>query len=140
MAPGGAIVEIGSYRGKSAIVLASAAAAASSVAAIDPHAGNDRGPQQIHGTVEEGQGDHDVFTANLQRRRRAPIGCATCGPSPHDALGDVEGTIDLLYIDGAHRYQPARDDIARLGSAGRAGRHAADPRLVQLDRRHAGAC
>ncbi len=28
------------------------------------------------------------------------------------ALGDVDGPIDLLYIDGAHRYTPAKDDIS----------------------------
>ena len=63
--PGGAIVEIGSYRGKSAIVLASAAPDGVSVTAIDPHAGNDRGPQQIHGHVDEGEADHAAFLANL---------------------------------------------------------------------------
>jgi pimeloyl-ACP methyl ester carboxylesterase len=51
--PGGTIAEIGSYRGKSAIVMASAAADGVMVTAIDPHAGNDRGPQQIHGTADE---------------------------------------------------------------------------------------
>jgi len=28
-----------------------------------------------------------------------------------EALGDVKGDVDLLYIDGAHRYRFARDDI-----------------------------
>jgi predicted O-methyltransferase YrrM len=43
--PGGTIVEIGSFQGRSTIVLASAAAEGVEVVAIDPHAGNDRGPQ-----------------------------------------------------------------------------------------------
>jgi predicted O-methyltransferase YrrM len=115
VAPGGAIVEIGSYRGKSAVVMASAAAPGVTVTAIDPHAGNDRGPQQIHGTADDGQSDHDVFVANLQaagvtdrvRHVRA---------FSHDALDDVAGTVDLLYIDGAHRVLPARDDIVRWGA------------------------
>jgi hypothetical protein len=38
------------------------------------------------------------------------------------ALGEVDGSIDVLYIDGAHRYAPAREDIrdwgARVGSGG----------------------
>jgi Methyltransferase domain len=32
-----------------------------------------------------------------------------------DALGEVEGEIALLYVDGAHRYGPARADIERWG-------------------------
>ena len=41
------IVEIGSYQGRSAIVFGRAAAEGVEVIAVDPHAGNDRGPQQI---------------------------------------------------------------------------------------------
>ena len=63
--PGGQIVEIGSYRGRSAIVLARSATDGVKVIAIDPHAGNDRGPQQITGTVDEGQADNNAFVANL---------------------------------------------------------------------------
>ena len=33
-----------------------------------------------------------------------------------DALGDVDGHLALLYVDGAHRFAPARDDIARWGA------------------------
>src|SRR5688572_24023552 len=61
------IVEIGSYRGRSAVVLATAAPSGIQIVAIDPHAGNDRGPQQIHGTTAEGQGDHEAFVRNLER-------------------------------------------------------------------------
>jgi hypothetical protein len=32
------------------------------------------------------------------------------------ALADVPGTIELLYIDGAHRYGPASADIERWGA------------------------
>ena len=113
--PGSRVVEIGSYRGRSAIVLALAAPDGVEVVAIDPHAGNDRGPQQIVGAPEEGQGDHEVFLANLRaagvsdrvRHVRRPSG---------EALGDVDDPIDLLYIDGAHRYGPALDDIRRWGA------------------------
>jgi hypothetical protein len=38
-----------------------------------------------------------------------------------DALGEVTGPIDLLYIDGAHRYGPARADIGRWGARVRPG-------------------
>ena len=33
-----------------------------------------------------------------------------------EAHADVDGSIDLLYVDGAHRYGPARDDIAAWGA------------------------
>ena len=33
-----------------------------------------------------------------------------------DALAAVEGTVDVLYIDGAHRYAPARADIVSWGA------------------------
>jgi predicted O-methyltransferase YrrM len=42
----GAIVEIGSFRGRSTIVLATAADPSVQVVAADPRAGNDRGPQE----------------------------------------------------------------------------------------------
>src|SRR4051794_29450787 len=65
VAAGGRIVEIGSFRGRSTIVLATAAADAVEVVAIDPHAGNDRGPQEIAGYEDEAEQDHEVFHKNL---------------------------------------------------------------------------
>jgi hypothetical protein len=115
VASGGQIVEIGSYRGRSAIVLARAAGGRASVVAIDPHAGNDRGPQQIHGTVDEGETDHQAFLANLARAGVSDRIRHVRRPS--QATGtDVAGPIDMLYIDGAHRYGPARDDIRDWGA------------------------
>lgn len=119
--PPARIVEIGSYRGRSAIVLARAAADGIEVNAIDPHAGNDRGPQQIEGTFEEGQSDHEKFLANLERGGVRERVTHVRLPSS-EAHAAVTGEIDLLYVDGAHRYGPARDDIrdwgARVASGG----------------------
>jgi SAM-dependent methyltransferase len=118
--PGGRIVEIGSFRGRSAIVLARAVGGSAEVVAIDPHAGNDRGPQEIHGSVDEGETDNQAFRANLER-------AGVTGAVRHvrrasqDALGDVDGELDLLYVDGAHRLRPAMDDIARWGARVRPG-------------------
>ncbi len=112
--PPATVVEIGSYRGRSAIVLSSAAAEGVEVVAIDPHGGNDRGPQQIKAVPEEGQRDHEAFNANLEAAGVADRVRHVRRPS-QEALDAVEGPIDLLYIDGAHRYAPARDDIRRWG-------------------------
>ena len=114
LSPPARIVEIGSFRGRSAIVFATAAPEGVEVVAIDPHAGNDRGPQQIHGTEAEGDSDHAAFVANLERTGAAGRVRHVRLPS-QDAFGAVEGTVDLLYVDGAHRYRPARDDIVRWG-------------------------
>jgi hypothetical protein len=113
--PGGQVVEIGSYRGRSAIVLARAAGDGVPVIAVDPHAGNDRGPQQIEGTPDEGQADHDAFTANLARAGVTDRVRHVRLPSS-DAHRAVEGEVSLLYVDGAHRYGPARDDIRDWGA------------------------
>ncbi len=117
---GGRIVEIGSFRGRSTIVLASAAPDGAEIVAIDPHAGNDRGPQEIDGYADAANVDHDVFNANLAdagvsdrvRHVRALSDAA------HDAVHDP---IDVLYIDGAHRFAPARADIVDWGARVRPG-------------------
>jgi predicted O-methyltransferase YrrM len=113
--PGGTIVEIGSYRGRSAIVLATAAHDGVEVVAIDPHAGNDRGPQEIHGTSADGEADHRAFGDNLRRAGVDDRVRHVRRPS-QDALDAVDRPVDLLYVDGAHRYAPARADLERWGA------------------------
>ena len=112
--PGDTVVEIGSFRGRSTIVLAGAAPDGVQIVAIDPHAGNDRGPQEIDGFQAAAATDHEVFNANLaaagvaQRVRhvRAFSDAAHAG---------VQGEVAVLYVDGAHRYSPARTDIREWG-------------------------
>jgi predicted O-methyltransferase YrrM len=116
----GRIVEIGSFRGRSTIVLATAAAEGVEVVAIDPHAGNDRGPQEIEGFEDEAEQDHKVFHANLEAAG-VDERVRHVRKFSDDALGEVNGPIDLLYIDGAHRYGPARADIRRWGARVRPG-------------------
>jgi predicted O-methyltransferase YrrM len=113
--PGDQIVEIGSFRGRSTIVLAGAAHDGVAVVAIDPHAGNDRGPQEICGFEQQAAGDHEVFNANLvaagvaDRVRHV----REFSDKAHDS---VPGSIAVLFIDGAHRYAPARADIHQWGA------------------------
>ncbi len=110
----GLIVEIGSFRGRSTIVLATASDPSVRVVAIDPHAGNDRGPQEIDGFVEEAADDNTVFNTNL-----ADAGVAERVEHIREfsdtAFGMVDGPVDVLYIDGAHRYAPALADIQSWG-------------------------
>jgi predicted O-methyltransferase YrrM len=113
--PTGRIVEIGSFRGRSMIAIARSAPQGVEIVAIDPHAGNDRGPQEIEGFADEAAVDSKVFLTNLERagvRDRVTY----VRKFSHDAHGDVDGTIDMLHIDGAHRYGPASDDIASWGA------------------------
>ena len=120
--PGGRIVEIGSFRGRSTIVLASSAPEGTEIVAIDPHAGNDRGPQEIEGFEAEAATDHEVFNRNL-----ADAGVADRVRHVRSfsdvAHGEVVDPIDVLFIDGAHRFAPARADIrdwgARVAPGGR---------------------
>jgi hypothetical protein len=111
---GGKIVEIGSYHGKSTVILASASLDDVEVYAIDPHAGNDRAPGEWEGTEEDGQSDHEAFLKNL----------ATNGVDhkvnhvrefSQKALHLVPGDIEMLYVDGAHGYAPALSDIEDWG-------------------------
>jgi predicted O-methyltransferase YrrM len=110
-----AIVEIGSYRGRSAIVLAGAARDGVQVVAIDPHAGNDRGPGQWESPAAEGERDHQAFLSNLERAGVAERVRHVRRPS-QEALGEVDGPVGMVYVDGAHRYAPARADIDRWGA------------------------
>ncbi len=109
------IVEIGSYRGRSTIVLAGAAPPGAEVVAIDPHAGNDRGPRQWEGTAGEGEADHVAFHANLERAGVAGRVRHVRRPS-QEALGFVSGDVDLLFVDGAHRFAAAAADLHRWGA------------------------
>ena len=113
--PGGRIVEIGSFQGRSTIVLALAAPADVEIVAIDPHAGNDRGPQELDGYEDAAADDHAKFESNLVAAgvRDRVIHLREFSDRAHRM---VDGGIDVLYVDGAHRYRPARVDIRDWGA------------------------
>jgi len=92
----GAIVEIGSSRGRSTIILAAAARAAGreAVVAIDPH---------LRGS--EGQFRANVAAAGLSDRV-APLVMRS-----DEAAATWRDPIRLLWIDGAHGYEAVKGDF-----------------------------
>jgi methyltransferase family protein len=109
------IVEIGSFRGRSTIVLALGAPDGVPVVAIDPHLGSDRGPREIGARPPLGEADRAAFAANLQRAGVADR-VRHVRRFSQEALDQVGGEVTLLYVDGAHRLTPARADLRRWGS------------------------
>ena len=114
------VVEIGSFHGRSTVVLGSAVGENAMVYAIDPHAGNDRGPGEWHGEADDGQADHDAFISNLKRFDLTDR-VTHVREFSQKAGHLVPGEIDVLYIDGAHGYSPALSDIVEWGARVRPG-------------------
>lgn len=111
---GDVVVEIGSFQGRSMSVLANAAPAGVTLYAIDPHGGNDRGPQEIDGYAAEAESDAKIFLDNLARAGVAER-VTYLRKYANQAFADVPGPINLLYVDGAHRFKPASEDIRDWG-------------------------
>src|SRR3954447_1297144 len=94
--PGGRIVEIGSFRGRSTIILSLAAAQGVEVVAIDPHGGGDRGPQEI--TPDAVRGDEDFRTFQDNLRRAGVEGRVRHVRLPSEAaLDEIPAPYELLY-------------------------------------------
>lgn len=92
----GAVVEIGSWKGKSTIWLAGGCGSAPEAKfyAIDPHE---------HGSEEE-------FRRNMKRAGFDSLVCAIVKPSM-EALKLWNQPIGLLWIDGDHRYESVKSDF-----------------------------
>jgi len=110
MDPGERIVEIGSYHGRSAIVLASSAPEGVQIICIDPHGGTDVGPWEYEGEAVEGQRDHEIYLANLERAGVLDR-ITHVRKLSQEAMDDVPGPVELLYIDSAHRFSLAWADL-----------------------------
>ncbi|GIV20727.1 MAG: hypothetical protein KatS3mg023_2478 [Armatimonadota bacterium] len=103
----GVIVEIGSFKGKSTIWLAkgSLAGAGTKVVAIDPHTGS----------AEHRQGAQPVWTyeeflANLRRAKVEEVVTPVVATSA-EAAARFSQPVELLFIDGDHRYEMVRQDF-----------------------------
>ncbi len=70
--------------------------------------------RRFDGYEDEASADHAVFLANLERAGVADR-VRHLRMFSDEALGHVEGQVDVLYIDGAHRYGPALADIRSWG-------------------------
>jgi len=104
----GAIVEIGSYKAKSTLLLASVAAryGLSPVVAIDPHTGPSITDPQVAGASSFEEFVTGIRAARLENHveiRRA---------LSRDAAKGWSRPIRLLWIDGDHTYQGTSEDFA----------------------------
>jgi predicted O-methyltransferase YrrM len=104
-APGkGAIVEIGSWKGKSTIYLAlgSIAAGGEKVYAVDPHT-----PLPVEGYTEDTRAE---FLQNIRDAQVEPQVVPLLMTS-EEAARNWSRPIRLLWIDGDHRYEQAKQDF-----------------------------
>ena len=113
-------MEIGSYQGRSTIVLARATSESVAVTSIDPHAGNDRAPAAWEGSPADGWQDHLAFDTHLRTHEVSGRVRHVCSSSSA-AHPEVTGEIDLLYVDGSHRYREVLGDLGGWGSRLREG-------------------
>lgn len=100
----GVILEIGSFKGKSAIILAKAAALAdrATIVAVDPF---------VHEALPGGEHSRQEFDATLRRH-----GVADRVDFHQECSSDLarrwRDPIRLLWIDGDHAYAAAKSDLA----------------------------
>jgi predicted O-methyltransferase YrrM len=108
--PGATVVEIGSHRGRSTVVLASALPTGGALVAVDPfdpgwrYGGPDTRRLLDAHLDSAGVADRVSVRAETSRAVRA----------------SYDGSVELLYIDGKHDYWSVRDDLrwATLVDAG----------------------
>lgn len=101
------VVEIGSWKGRSTVALASAIRARGDgkVFAIDPHTGTSDGPEP--GPVSTAS----EFLANVRAAGLQPF-VELIQTTAHEArLGFASRSVDVLFVDGSHHYDDVKTDI-----------------------------
>lgn len=103
---GEAVVEIGSFAGKSTVALALGARAGrgARVCAVDPHTGSAE-TAAVTGFLDT----FELFTANL-RKHGADAGVETIREFSVAAAARFGRPVAFLFIDGAHAYRSVRAD------------------------------
>ncbi len=103
----GIIVEIGSWKGRSTIWLASGSRAGggATVYAVDPHTGS-REHQAGGGVVAT----FAEFQRNVAAAGVADLVSPVVKPS-REAVNDVPDPVALVFVDGAHEYEAVRVDF-----------------------------
>ena len=99
--PGATIVEIGSHRGRSTVVLGSAVRGSGRVVAVDPF---------VEGRLFGGRTTREVFEANVAAADLSATVDLTPEYSTRLRPRWTE-PLDLLYIDGKHDYWTVSDDL-----------------------------
>ncbi len=105
----GVIVEIGSFKGKSTVLLASVAAhyALGPVVAIDPHTA----PSVTDPKITPGSSTFEEFVGAL-RSAKVEDGVEIQRAYSRDAAKGWSRPIRLLWIDGDHTFEGAQEDFA----------------------------
>jgi predicted O-methyltransferase YrrM len=103
----GAILEIGSWQGRSTIWLARGSAAANRVPvyAVDPHTGSPEHHER-YGEVWT----FDIFRENIAAAGVSDLVHPILAPSVEAARG-FDRPLELLFIDGDHSYEAVREDF-----------------------------
>jgi MMP 1-O-methyltransferase len=103
----GAIVEIGSWKGKSTIWLGKGSMAGSrvNVWAVDPHTGSEEHREALGRVNTFGDFKRNIARAGLDDLVTPIV------KTSQEAAARFEGPVELLFIDGAHDYASAKADF-----------------------------
>lgn len=99
------LVEIGSWKGKSTVLLGLASGDRSLVYAIDPHTGSHE-HKELYGKVDT----FEDFQKNIESEAlRDKVICLRT--SSFEAAKRVPMDVDLIWVDGSHDYQDVKSDF-----------------------------
>lgn len=110
------IVEIGSFRGKSCVMLARGAGPGGRVTAVDPHLPPSSLPSERYAFR-----DHDIFLESVARHGVADRVDPWIMTSREASARWDGAPIDLMWIDGDHTYDAVRFDLEAWSARVRVG-------------------